>query len=169
MSVRDLFCFCLLTAVMQPALAAGCTARFGEIIEMAACNVVALPDFEVRFVGTSQPNPGIPLTCWNYRITATKSQASTDVSQCHTGALGGEQEFNLDGKAYTVLFDLSQGCARSQHSQGTRAYLGHAFLPSTRDSKAVRALRQKVERAESACDRRERAATKKAELVRARG
>jgi hypothetical protein len=57
-------------AALQPAVAAGCTARFGEIVDIPTCETVSLPDFDVQFTGTSQPNPGIPLRCWNYRITA---------------------------------------------------------------------------------------------------
>jgi hypothetical protein len=75
------------------------------------------------------------------------------VSQCHAGESGGERDFDLGGKPYAVLFDLSKGCTRSQQGRGTSAYRGHAFLPGTRDSKAVRALRHKLERAESACNR----------------
>jgi hypothetical protein len=154
MSAKYLLCLCLLAAALRPASATDCRAGFGEIIEMPACSHAVLPRFEVQFTGTSAPNPGIPLICWNYRITAKNTATVAEVSQCHTGELGGEREFQLDGKTYTLLFDLSEGCRRAAQGHWIAQRSGHAFLPGTRDAKAVRTLRDKRHKAESACYRR---------------
>lgn len=155
MPVKYLLFLGALMAALQTASAADCRAAFGEIVDLDPCQTVALPRFDVTFTGTSQPNDGIPLLCWNYRITAKKTAASTEVSQCHTGELGGERDFVLDGKPYTFLFDLSKVCQRSAQGHWAPQHRGHAFLPGTRDSKAVRAFSEKAHKAESACYQRD--------------
>lgn len=150
-TANHLLFLCALMVASSTASAASCRAGFGDITDMRKCETVALPRFIVQFIGTSQPTPGIPMLCWNYRITAKETAASTEVSQCHTGELGGEREFQLDGKPYTFLFDLSKGCQRSEQGYWAPQQRGHAFLPGARDSRAVRTLRDREQKAEAAC------------------
>lgn len=143
-------------AVGNASAAEDCHFRYGEPAELGRCKRVELPDFTVEAAGTSQPAPGIPMTCWHYRVAATKSAATAEIKQCHTGELGGEQNFTLNGKTYTVLFDLRAECAKLPNGRWAPQRSGHAFLPGARDSDAVRKLRQRNDEAERACFDRNR-------------
>lgn len=131
-----------------------CRYRYGEPAELGRCKRVELPDFTVEATGTSRPNARIPMTCWHYRVSAPA--ATAEFKQCHTGVLGGEQNFMLDGKTYTVLFDLRASCERTPSGNWAPQRSGHAFLPGARDSDAARTLRRRNDEAEQACFARNR-------------
>lgn len=133
-----------------------CRYRYGEPAELARCKRVELPAFAVESDGTSQPVPGRPMTCWHYRVSARDSAATAEIRQCHTGVLGTEQNFTLDGKTYTVLFDLRADCGRLPNGRWAPLRSGHAFLPGARDSETVRKLRQRNDEFEQACFGRNR-------------
>ena len=141
----------LLATFAGTAAAKDCAVGYGKLAELQRCGRVELPDFVVESAGTSQPIANVPLICWHYRIDAKETGTSTEIRQCHTGALGGEQDFSLDGHTYTVLFDLREDCGRLANGSWAPLREGHAFLRGTRDSDAAHRLRRRSDELERRC------------------
>src|SRR5512133_2528365 len=109
-AVLPVMVICAVTASAFAA-AAPCAAKFGDVVDFGKCNPVSFPGLKVEFVGVSQPMKDLPLSCWNYEAS-DGAGAVAPFSQCHTGALGGDQVRAVGGRDFTVVFDGSSGGAR---------------------------------------------------------
>ena len=96
---------CLGAATACSSDAQKCTASYGDVIEFDRCNPVSLPDVKISEVGASQPVKNIPLLCRNYE--ASIGSEKTTFYQCTTGDIGGEKDFVVAGKSFTVVFDVA--------------------------------------------------------------
>jgi len=141
----------LFAAVAVPAIADRCKVRYAEVVDIDRCGTAQLPDFRVTFTGTTQPRPNLPLLCWNYNVTARNGPASATLSHCHTGELGGEDEFRLDGKPYLFVHGVAEGCRQHANGSVSRVRQGDAFIPGTRDSAALRSFQDEQARASARC------------------
>ncbi len=127
-----------------------CPAKYGDIIVFDQCNPVRLPGVEVKFVGISQPNKATPVSCWNYEASVSGSE-KTLFQHCHTGALGGQTHFNIAGKPFTVLFDLSKGCKRFPAGSWAPEMRGHAFYAGILDANTLDDITLKQSQSEQDC------------------
>jgi hypothetical protein len=109
--------FVVAALAFLPAAAAAqqCKANFGELIDVDRCGGAEVSVLKIRFLGVSQREPNLPLRCWNYEVAFGAER--TFVNYCHTGELGGTQEFQLGGRKYRVDFDsaLSEKPPRAGH------------------------------------------------------
>jgi hypothetical protein len=126
--------------------AAECRAKLGDVVDVDSCQSVELPKFDVRYKGVTEPNPGLPMICWNYEVTSKKQSsgkntATVDFRHCHTGELGGSEELALGNVKFTVVFDVIGKC-------GTH---GHAFFSPALTEKALLEFEEKEGKADAAC------------------
>lgn len=132
------------------AAAAPCAPEFGDIVDFVVCNPVSLPGLEVEFLGVSQPNKGLPLSCWNYEAS-TGTGAVEEFKHCHTGVLGGHSALSVGGKTFTVFFDVSSGCAGMPSGTWAPKARGHAFHRGVMDSPAREAFWRKQSEDRTRC------------------
>ena len=148
-----------LTAAASQA-APSCRAGFGDVVTFEGCDTIVLHELRLRFVDITSPNPDVPLSCWNYAAARAEGSAETRFRQCHTGALGGHTTFEVAGKTYTVLFDLSRGCTPHPGGHWIPARRGHVFYAGALSAERRERIQAKNADAESKCTaRRRRAAT----------
>ena len=132
-----------------------CTAKFGEVVDFAVCNPVRLPGLEVRFIDISQPNEGVPLSCWNYEAS-TAAGAVEPFRQCHTGELGGHHVLSVGGANFTVFFDAVFGCTRLPSGSWAPKVRGPAFFAGVVDAAEREAFWRRQSEAERRCFARRR-------------
>lgn len=130
--------------------AAPCTAEFGDIVDFVVCNPVTLPGPEVEFLGVSQPNKGLPLSCWNYEASSGTG-AVEEFKHCNTGVLGGHSTLSVGGKTFTVFFDVSSGCARMPSGSWAPKKRGLTFHTGVMDSPAREAFWRKQSEDRTRC------------------
>lgn len=144
----------VLAAVAQPILAHGaavpCKAQFGDVVDFEECNPVSFPGLNVKFLDISYPVEGVPLSCWNYEAT-NGAGAVEAFKHCHTGALGGQSALSVGGKPFTVLFDVSSGCARMPSGSWAPKVRGHSFYAGDLDAAVLDALLRTQSEAETKC------------------
>jgi hypothetical protein len=134
----------------NPVDAEPCIAKYGDVVAFERCNPVRLPGVEVRFVGFSQPNKGIPMVCWNYEASVSGSEKAT-FRHCHTGELGGQTNFSVMGSSFTVVFDVSKGCKRLPVGSWAPEIRGHAFYAGILDASTLEEMWRKQEQSEKVC------------------
>jgi hypothetical protein len=131
------------------AAAAPCTAKFGDVVDFGKCNPVNLPGVNVKFLGVSQPNKGVPLSCWNYEASAGTDAVT--FRHCHTGLLGGFSVVSVGERSFSVFFDVSSGCARTPNGPWVPTARGHTFHTGALDSAAREDILRKHSEAERQC------------------
>jgi hypothetical protein len=143
--------------LLDSALAAPvpCTAQLGDVVDFGACNPVSLPGLEVRFVDVSQPDEGVPLTCWNYEASAGTGSVKS-FRHCHNGELGGDAVLTVDGSDFTIFFDVASGCVRSPGGAWAPALRGHTFHAGAIEPAARVAYWEKQSEHEMRCSARRR-------------
>jgi hypothetical protein len=80
-----------------------CQAKLGEWFDKQ-CRTTEVEGMTLRFTGTSRPYPQVAMACWNYEVE--QGEEKTSFKQCHTGVLGGTQEFKLGGREFVVDLDV---------------------------------------------------------------
>jgi len=136
-----MYCIAVLFCCVSAAGASQCRAKLGDVVDVDSCQSVEFPGFDVRYKGATQPNPGLPVTCWNYEATSKKQDATAGFRHCHTGDLGGSEEVALGKVRFTVVFDVVGKC-------GTR---GHAFFSPALTEKALLEFEEKERKEDTAC------------------
>ncbi|MGK2857570.1 MAG: hypothetical protein ACSLFQ_10235 [Thermoanaerobaculia bacterium] len=132
------------------AAAAPCKAELGDIVDFGVCNPVSLPGLEVRFLGVSQPDERVRLLCWRYEASTGTGDVE-EFKQCHTGVPGGHSTLSLGGRTFTVLFDVSSGCAQMPSGSWAPKTRGHAFHAGVMDSAAREAFWRKQSEDKERC------------------
>lgn len=146
-----LLTFCAAASAIAAQASSGktCVAKYGDIVAFDRCNPVRLPGVEVKFVGASQPNKGIPLSCWNYEASANSEKMT--FRQCHTGVLGGHANFSVAGSSFTAVFDVSKGCKRLPVGSWAPETRGHSFYAGVLDAKTLEDMSRKQSLSETTC------------------
>jgi len=121
-----------------------CRVQYGEVIAFDSCPVARLPDLTIQFKGISRPNPKYPIACWNYELSPNNPGTALPIEHCHTGMLGGNQDFTLGDGQYTIVFDLMRQC-------GPPWQRGHAIFKPALSEQALREFRERKENEEREC------------------